>query len=46
MWHIWDRRDAYRVWLVGLRERDHLDNLHVDGRIPLKCVFNKWEGEA
>jgi hypothetical protein len=46
MWHIWDRRDAYRVWLVDLRERDHLDNLHVDGRIPLKCIFYKWEGEA
>jgi hypothetical protein len=46
MWHIWDGRDAYRVWLVDLRERDHLDNLHVDGRILLKYTFEKWDGEA
>jgi len=44
MWHIWDRRDAYRVWLVDLRERDHLDNLHADGMILLKCIFEKWDG--
>jgi hypothetical protein len=46
MWHIWERRDAYRVWLADLRERDHMDNLHVDGRILLKCIFEKWDGEA
>jgi hypothetical protein len=45
MWHVWgDRRDAYMV-LVGenLRERDHLKNLGVDGRIILKRVYKKWE---
>jgi len=26
----------------NLRERDNLENLDVDGRIILKCIFKKW----
>jgi hypothetical protein len=36
-----DRRCAYRVWWVDLREREHLQDLGVDGRI-----LKKWNGQA
>jgi hypothetical protein len=27
-------------------ERDHLEDPDIDGRIMLKCIFSKWDGEA
>jgi hypothetical protein len=29
-----------------LTERDYLEDLVVDRRIILKCIFKKWNGEA
>jgi hypothetical protein len=29
-----------------LIERDHLEDLNVDKRIILKCIFKMWVGEA
>jgi hypothetical protein len=26
----------------NLRERDHLDEQGIDGRIILRCIFKKW----
>ena len=39
-----ERRDAYKVLVGNLRERDHLKNPNVDGRIILKLIFEKWNG--
>jgi len=40
------RRGAYRVWWEELRERDHLEDLGVDGTIILKWIFKKGAGNA
>ena len=32
-------------WWVNLRERDHLGDPDVDGRIILRWVFRKWDVE-
>jgi hypothetical protein len=35
----------HTVFFLGnLKERDHLENIIVDGRIILKCMFKKWGG--
>ena len=33
-------------WLGNLRERDHWGDPDVDGRIILRWIFRKWEGEV
>jgi hypothetical protein len=33
-------------WCGNLRERDHLENPSVDGRIILRLIFRKWVEEA
>ena len=30
-------------WWGKLRDRDHLEDQGVDGRIILKCILKKWE---
>jgi len=44
MWHIWGRREVYAgFWWGNLRERDHLKDPGVDGRIILRRIFRKWD---
>jgi hypothetical protein len=47
MWHVWGTGDVH-TWVCwgDLTERDHLEDLRVDGRIILKWIFKKWDVEA
>jgi hypothetical protein len=40
-----DRRDAYRVLVGKPEERNHLEDPGIDGRIILKCIFERLRGE-
>jgi hypothetical protein len=35
------KKCTYRVWWKNLKERDHLEDLDVDGRIILKCILKE-----
>jgi len=48
MWHVWGkRRGEYKV-LVGKPkgEKEHLEDLAVNGRIILKCICKRWDEGA
>ena len=40
-----EKRGAYRVWVGDLRKRNHLEDLGIGGRIILKWIFIKLNGE-
>jgi len=40
------RRGAYRVLVGNLREINHLEELHVNGRIILTQILRKQEGRT
>jgi len=45
MQHKWWRGEVHTgLWWGNLRERDHLEDSGVDGRVILKWVFEKWNG--
>jgi hypothetical protein len=41
-----DRRGAHTVLERNLMKRDQWDHRDVDGRIILKWMFKKWDGEV
>jgi hypothetical protein len=44
MWHVWETGEVHAGFSWGnLRERDHLENLGVDGITILKWIFKKWD---
>jgi hypothetical protein len=36
-----ESRGIYRVWWGNLRERDHMEDPGIDGRIILRWIFGK-----
>jgi hypothetical protein len=47
MWHVRQTGEVHTGFLWrDLREREHLEDLGVDGRIILKGILKKWGAEA
>jgi hypothetical protein len=38
-----ERRSVYKVWWGNLRERSHLGDPGIDGRIILRWIFRMWD---
>ena len=47
MWHIWRTGEAHTVFQWGdLTERGDFKHPDTDGKIILKWISKKWDGEA
>jgi hypothetical protein len=47
MWHVWEIGKVHAgFWWGDPREKGHLEDLGGDGRITLKWIFKKWDGEV
>jgi len=47
MWHMWKTGHVCRgFWWRDMRERGHLEDIRVDGRIILIWIFKEWDRKA
>jgi hypothetical protein len=47
MWHVWETGEMNAgFWWGDLTERDQFEDTGLCGRIILKLIFKKWDGEA
>jgi hypothetical protein len=44
--HVDEKRNAYRVLVGKLKERDHLESLRIDGRLILNEILKKYDDRA
>jgi hypothetical protein len=45
MWHAWGTGDVHaEFWWGNLRERHHLEDLGVNGKIMVYRIVKKWDG--
>jgi len=45
MRQLWKTAEVHTgFWLGGLRERGHLEDLKIDGRLILKWIIKNWDG--
>jgi len=47
MWQVWEPDEVHTgFWWGDPRERNHLEDLGVGGRVILKWIFKRWDWEA
>ena len=46
MWYKWSGEVVYRFWWGNLREREHFEDLGINGRVILKLIIRKSDGRV